>query len=161
MGSEMCIRDSANVVVIAVTVDVGLAILPVPEALPVQVGWMIGAVVLNAMSTVLYVGAGLGPGPRDGLMTGLVVRTGWSVRLVRTAIESTVLAAGWMLGGTVGVGTVIYAFGIGPLVQLFIRLTPARVLAVSGWADVHDPRRTTAAEYGTMGECLKTTQPTV
>ena len=97
---------------------------------------MVGAVVLNAISTVLYIGAGLGPGPRDGLMTGLVARTGLSVRLVRTSIEATVLAVGWLLGGTVGVGTVVYAFGIGPLVQLFLRLTPQAVLAVSGWASV-------------------------
>ena len=95
---------------------------------------MLGAVLLNAVSTVLYIGAGLGPGPRDGLMTGLVARTGLSVRLVRTSIEATVLAVGWLLGGTVGVGTVVYAFGIGPLVQLILRLTPQRWLAVSGWA---------------------------
>ena len=88
---------------------------------------MVGAVVLNAVSTVLYIGAGLGPGPRDGLMTGLVVRTGCSVRLVRTTIEATVLTVGWLLGGTVGVGTVVYAFGIGPLVQLIVRLTPRRL----------------------------------
>lgn len=69
-------------------------------------------------------------------MTGLVVRTGLSVRLVRTSIEATVLAIGWLLGGTVGVGTVLYAFGIGPLVQFFVRITPKRVLAVSGWANV-------------------------
>ncbi|HEY6576599.1 MAG TPA: hypothetical protein VI029_17070, partial [Mycobacterium sp.] len=87
-------------------------------------------------STVLYIGAALGPGPRDGLMTGLVMRTGLSVRLVRTSIEATVLAVGWLLGGTVGVGTVLYAFGIGPLVQLFLRIAPKRVLAVSGWASV-------------------------
>ena len=93
---------------------------------------MVGAVLLNAFSTVLYVGAGLGPGPRDGLMTGLVVRTGLSVRLVRTSIEVTVLGIGWLLGGTVGVGTVVYAFGIGPLVQMFLRLTPRRLLAGSG-----------------------------
>ena len=99
---------------------------------------MVGAVVLNAISTVLYIGAGLGPGPRDGLMTGLVVRTGLSVRLVRTSIEATVLAVGWLLGGTVGVGTVLYAFGIGPLVQFFVRITPKRVLAHSGWASVAD-----------------------
>jgi uncharacterized membrane protein YczE len=69
-------------------------------------------------------------------MTGLVLRTGLSVRLVRTSIEAAVLAVGWLLGGTVGVGTVLYAFGIGPLVQLFVRITPKRVLAVSGWASV-------------------------
>ena len=126
----------ANVIVIAVTVDAGLAILPTPTSFALGVVMMVGAVVLNAISTVLYIGAGLGPGPRDGLMTGLVVRTGLSVRLVRTSIEATVLAVGWLLGGTVGVGTLLYAFGIGPLVQLFVRITPQRVLARSGWAPV-------------------------
>ena len=126
----------ANVIVIAVTVDLGLLLLQTPTSMPARIAMMVGAVVLNAFSTVLYVGAGLGPGPRDGLMTGLVVRTGLSVRLVRTSIEATVLAIGWLLGGTVGVGTVIYAFGIGPLVQFFVRITPKRVLAVSGWSSV-------------------------
>jgi len=126
----------ANVIVIAVTVDAGLAILPTPSSLPIRVALMVGGVVLNAISTVLYVGAGLGPGPRDGLMTGLVTRTGLSVRLVRTSIETVVLGAGWLLGGAVGVGTVVYALGIGPLVQLVLRLTPRRVLARSGWATV-------------------------
>ncbi len=124
----------ANVIVIAVTVDAGMAILHVPTSLPVRIAMMVGAIVLNAISTVLYIGAGLGPGPRDGLMTGLVVRTGLSVRLVRTTIEATVLTVGWLLGGTVGVGTVLYAFGIGPLVQFFVRITPNSVLARSGWA---------------------------
>lgn len=118
----------ANVIVIAVTVDATLAVLPAPSALPVRIAMMIGAVVLNAISTVLYIGAGLGPGPRDGLMTGLVARTGLSVRLVRTAIEATVLAVGWLMGGTVGIGTVVYAVGIGPLVQLFLRLMPRSLL---------------------------------
>lgn len=134
---------------------------------------MVGAVVLNAFSTVLYVGAGLGPGPRDGLMTGLVVRTGLSVRLVRTSIEATVLTLGWLLGGTVGVGTVLYAFGIGPLVQFFVRITPKCVLAVSGWASVADAsdlgaqtvaRRPRARRnrHTTMGRCPspKEIQPT-
>ena len=136
----------ANVIVIAVVVDASLAVLPAPSALPIRIALMIGAVVLNAISTVLYIGAGLGPGPRDGLMTGLVARTGLSVRLVRTSIEATVLAVGWLLGGTVGVGTVVYALGIGPLVQLFVRLTPKRWLAVSGWAF-------TDSSLTTMGEC--------
>lgn len=122
----------ANVVVIAVTVDASLAVLPTPDSLPVRVAIMLGAVVLNAISTVFYIGAGLGPGPRDGLMTGLVARTGWSVRLVRTTIEATVLVTGWLLGGTVGIGTVVYAFGIGPLVQLILRAMPAHVLAEFG-----------------------------
>jgi uncharacterized membrane protein YczE len=126
----------ANVIVIAVTVDAALSVLSTPTSIGVRIAMMVGAVVLNAFSTVLYVGAGLGPGPRDGLMTGLVVRTGLSVRVVRTSIEAAVLAVGWLLGGTVGVGTVLYAFGIGPLVQLFLRITPKRVLAVSGWSSV-------------------------
>jgi uncharacterized membrane protein YczE len=136
----------ANVIVIAITVDAGMALLPTPESLPVRVAMMLGAVVLNGLSTVLYIGAGMGPGPRDGLMTGLVARTGLSVRVVRTSIEATVLAVGWLLGGTVGVGTVVYALGIGPLVQLFVRLTPKRWLAVSGWAF-------TDSSLTTMGEC--------
>ena len=136
----------ANVVVIAVVVDLGIAVLPAPDAMGIRVAMMLGAVALNAISTVLYIGAGLGPGPRDGLMTGLVARTGLSVRVVRTSIEATVLAVGWLLGGTVGVGTVIYALGIGPLVQLVLKWTPRRWLAVSGWAFV-PPRLTT------MGEC--------
>jgi uncharacterized membrane protein YczE len=145
----------ANVIVIAVTVDAGIALLPTPTALPIRVAMMFGAVGLNALSTVLYSGAGLGPGPRDGLMTGLVARTGLSVRLVRTSIEVSVLAVGWLLGGTVGIGTVVYAFGIGPLVQLVLRLTPKRVLAVSGWAF-------TDTSLTTMGECQEPTleQPT-
>ncbi|MBX7450295.1 hypothetical protein GR927_20105 [Mycolicibacterium sp. 3033] len=140
----------ANVVVIAVTVDVALSLIATPQSLPVRVALMVAAVVLNAMSTVLYIGAGLGPGPRDGLMTGLVVATGRSVRLVRTTIEITVLALGWLLGGTVGVGTVAYAFGIGPLVQLFLRLVPRRLLAASGWAQVRQP--VTAAGPGPLAE---------
>src|SRR6476469_6082614 len=100
----------ANVVVIAVTVDASLAVLPTPAGLPVRVTMMLGAVLLNAFATVLYIGAGLATGPRDGQMTGLAARTGLSVRLVRTAIEATVRIAGWLPGGTVGIGTAIYAF---------------------------------------------------
>jgi uncharacterized membrane protein YczE len=93
---------------------------------------MVGGIVLNGVATAAYVGARLGPGPRDGLMTGLAARTGWSIRIVRTGIEVAVLAVGWLLGGTVGVGTVVYALGIGPLVQLILRLTP------KGWLVLGD-----------------------
>ncbi|MET4609762.1 putative membrane protein YczE [Rhodococcus sp. PvR044] len=110
----------ANVVVIAVAVDTSLAMLPELDALATRIPVMLIAVVLNAFAAALYIGAGLGPGPRDGLMTGLVARTGLSVRLVRTGLEVAVLATGWMLGGTVGVGTVVYALGIGPLIQLMM-----------------------------------------
>ncbi|WP_449597940.1 membrane protein YczE [Nocardia gamkensis] len=110
----------SNVVVIAVSVDAGLAWLPSWDLLAVRVGAMGAAVVLNAVASVLYIGAGMGPGPRDGLMTGLVRRTGRSVWVVRTAIEVTVLTTGFVLGGSVGIGTLVYAFGIGPLIHLMI-----------------------------------------
>ena len=110
----------ANVVVIAVVVDVVRLLLPDAHQLVWQVVLLLGGVVLNGVATAVYVGARLGPGPRDGLMTGLSARTGRSVRSVRTAIELTVLATGWLLGGTVGVGTVLYALAIGPLTQLFL-----------------------------------------
>jgi uncharacterized membrane protein YczE len=77
--------------------------------------------VANGLAGALYIGTQFGAGPRDGLMTGLVRRTGRSVRLVRTSLEVTVLAAGWLLGGAVGLGTVLYALAIGPLVQLFLQ----------------------------------------
>ena len=110
----------ANVLVIAVAVDVALALLPAATGLPARIALMVGGIVLNGVATAAYVGARLGPGPRDGLMTGLAARTGWSLRLVRTGIEITVLAIGWLLGGTVGVGTVLYALAIGPLTQAFL-----------------------------------------
>jgi uncharacterized membrane protein YczE len=90
----------------------------------VRLALLVSGVVANGLAGGLYIGAGLGPGPRDGLMTGLVARTGGSVRVVRTGIELAVLATGWLLGGTVGLGTVLYALAIGPLVHLFLpRLT--------------------------------------
>lgn len=135
----------ANIIVISVVVDVTLMWLPAPREMAVRIAFMVGAVVMNAVATALYVGAGLGPGPRDGLMTGLVHRTGRSVRLVRTSIEVTVLVSGWLLGGTVGVGTLLYALGIGPLIQLTLRLAPRRVLARSGWSHLVAPQRTVAA----------------
>jgi uncharacterized membrane protein YczE len=124
----------ANVVVIAFAVDAALGLIPTATALPWRIGLMVGGVLLNGIATACYVGSRLGPGPRDGLMTGLHARTGWSVRWVRTGIELTVLAVGWLLGGTVGIGTVLYAAAIGPLTQFFLRWMvyrePAAVVAV-------------------------------
>jgi uncharacterized membrane protein YczE len=110
----------SNVVVIGLAVDATLAALPAPGAMPLRIGFMLAGVGLNGVASAAYIGARLGPGPRDGLMTGLVRRTGRSVRLVRTSIEVTVLVAGWLLGGTVGVGTVVYALAIGPLVHVLL-----------------------------------------
>ncbi|BBZ05207.1 membrane protein [Mycolicibacterium chitae] len=145
----------ANVVVIAIAVDLSLAFLPAPSALPVAAAMLIGGVVLNAIATVFYIGAGLGPGPRDGLMTGLVARTGRSVRGVRTAIELGVFTIGALLGGSVGVGTVLYALGIGPLVQLFLRLTPAALLFDDFGADGVRRARESRNRMTTMVECPK------
>ncbi len=110
----------SNVVVLGLVVDVVLAVLDTPESLAGRVGLLVAGVGLNALATATYIGAGLGPGPRDGLMTGLVRRTGGSVRVVRTGIEVLVLIVGWLLGGTVGVGTVLYAAAIGPLVHVLL-----------------------------------------
>jgi uncharacterized membrane protein YczE len=118
----------SNVVVIGLAVDATLVLLPAPSALPLRVGLLAAGVLLNAVATAAYIGVHLGPGPRDGLMTGLVGRTGRSVRLVRTSIEVAVVVTGGLLGGTLGVGTVVYAVAIGPLVQLLLprlSLSPA------------------------------------
>lgn len=121
----------ANIVVIAVAVDATLALVGPPSALPVRITLMVAGVVLNGLATAAYLGVRLGPGPRDGLMTGLTARTGTSVRLARTGVEVTVLAVGWLLGGTVGIGTVLYAVAIGPLTQLFLPLVTWRHPAVA------------------------------
>ena len=105
----------SNVFVIGFAVDFALAVIPDAAWLPAQVCMLASGVVLNALAGAMYIGAGLGPGPRDGLMTGLVRVTGRSVGLIRTSIELSVLVAGFALGGTVGLGTVVYALSIGPL----------------------------------------------
>ena len=110
----------ANVVVIGLAADAGLAMIGTPSGLAAQVGLLVAGLILNGLAGGLYIGSQLGPGPRDGLMTGVAGRTGLSIRLVRTGLELTVLAAGWLLGGPVGLGTVLYAVSIGPLVQFFL-----------------------------------------
>lgn len=126
LRQRMGIGTVLNVLIISVTVDLIRAVLPDQHALGWQITLLVGGVVLNALATAAYVGARLGPGPRDGLMTGLSARTGRSVRLVRTGIEITVLATGWLLGGTLGIGTVVYALAIGPLTQAFLPLVAYR-----------------------------------
>ncbi|EOL8942293.1 YitT family protein [Cronobacter dublinensis] len=108
----------SNVIMIGLAADAALAVLPAPSSLAVRSVLLVAAVVVNALATGMYIGAGFGAGPRDGLMTGINARTGWSVRSVRTAIEVSVLLAGWAMGGTLGIGTVVYALTIGPLIQL-------------------------------------------
>ena len=105
----------ANAIVIGVATDLTLAVLETPAGLGGRTSLLLGGIVLNGLAGALYIGAQLGPGPRDGLMTGLV-ELGAPVYLARTLIEGTVLVVGWLLGGTVGVATVVYALAVGPLV---------------------------------------------
>ncbi|MEV0203163.1 hypothetical protein [Nonomuraea sp. NPDC050691] len=110
----------ANIVVLAASSDLGLWLIPSDLGLPARIGLLAGGVLLNGLSIAVYVGARFGPGPRDGLMTGASAATGRSIRLIRTLIEITVLAAGWLLGGSVGAGTVLYALAVGPITQFFL-----------------------------------------
>lgn len=112
----------SNVFVIGIAMDGTLAAVPEVHALAARIPLLVGGIVLNGAATGLYIAARFGPGPRDGLMTGLHRRTGHSIRLMRTAVEIAVVATGFLLGGTIGVGTVLYAVSIGPLAQVFLRL---------------------------------------
>ena len=119
----------SNVLVVGLTIDALLALFSEPHNLTARIALMLGGVLINGVATGAYIGAGLGPGPRDGLMMGLAAR-GHQIRVVRTGIELTVLAIGWVLGGTVGVGTVVYALAIGPLAHVFVpRLAVTRTAA--------------------------------
>jgi uncharacterized membrane protein YczE len=116
----------SNIAVIALVIDPALAIIPETGSLAARVALAVTGVVLNGAATAAYIGVHFGPGPRDGLMTGLVRVTGASVRLVRTAIEVSVVVTGFLLGGTLGAITVLYAVAIGPLTQLFLPLLSVR-----------------------------------
>ncbi|MEV6327539.1 hypothetical protein [Streptomyces sp. NPDC051909] len=111
----------SNVFVIGLAMDGTLAVVPETDGLPAGIALMLLGIVLNGVATGLYIAARFGPGPRDGLMTGLHRLTGRSIRLVRTAIEIAVVATGFLLGGSFGVGTILYALAIGPLAQFFLR----------------------------------------
>lgn len=117
----------ANAVLIGVWADVGLVLLPTPHLLAERIAFLVAGIVLNGFAGALYIGAQLGPGARDGLMTGLVARTGLPVWVVRTGIELLVVIGGFLLGGDLWIGTVAYALGIGPLVQLFLPLVTVRL----------------------------------
>ncbi|MFF4357772.1 YitT family protein [Streptomyces sp. NPDC001604] len=112
----------SNVFVVGLAMDGTLALVPSVHSLAVRVPLLLAGILLNGVATGLYISARFGPGPRDGLMTGLHRRTGRSIRLMRTAIEVAVVVTGFTLGGTVGIGTVLYAVSIGPLAQLFLRV---------------------------------------
>jgi uncharacterized membrane protein YczE len=116
----------SNVIVLGLAVDAALGVIPAAGPLPAQAALLLGGVLLNGIAGAAYIGAGFGPGPRDGLMTGLVRRTGGSVRVIRTGIELSALAVGAALGGSVGIGTVVYALGIGPLLHVLMPLFTVR-----------------------------------
>lgn len=106
----------ANVIMIGIVIDLSLWRLPLITSTPLRWALLVTGVTMIAVATSLYIGAGLGPGPRDGLMTGLAKR-GWPIGAVRVGLEISVLVIGWLLGGTVGIGTVLFAFGVGPIVH--------------------------------------------
>jgi len=112
----------SNVLVVGLAMNQALRVLPAQHGFGAQLAMLVGAIVLCGLATGMYISAGLGPGPRDGLMTGYALRTGLSIRLTRTVLELTVLGVGWLLGGSVGLGTVLFAVWIGPLSQLSLKL---------------------------------------
>ncbi|MFZ3571829.1 YczE/YyaS/YitT family protein [Streptomyces sp. BH097] len=127
----------SNVFVVGLAIDGTLAAVPEAHSYGVRIPLMLAGIVLNGAATGLYIAAKFGPGPRDGLMTGLHQRTGRSIRLMRTVVEVAVVASGFLLGGTIGVGTVLYALAIGPLAQFFLRVfavpaSPAGSTVVAG-----------------------------
>jgi len=122
LGERPGIGTVLNVLVIGTSTNLGIAVLPAAVGGPAQLAMMFGGVVTIGIASGLYLGADLGAGPRDGLMTGIHHRFGWSIRRSRTLIELSVLGAGYLLGGTIGVGTLVFALGIGPLVQLFLTI---------------------------------------
>ncbi|MEO6700342.1 MAG: hypothetical protein ABI140_14140 [Jatrophihabitantaceae bacterium] len=116
------VGTASNVVVVGLSMNQALQVLPDQHGYLAQAAMLAGGIALCGLATGMYISARLGPGPRDGLMTGLASRTGRSIRLTRTVIELAVLVVGWLLGGSVGLGTVLFAISIGPFSQLFLRL---------------------------------------
>ncbi|SMY11876.1 YczE/YyaS/YitT family protein [Brevibacterium jeotgali] len=112
----------SNAVLVGVFMDVTMAIVPDQDSLAIRIALLVSGIVLNGIATVLYIIPNFGPGPRDGLMTGLVQRTGKPVWAMRLSVEISVLIAGFLLGGTFGVGTIAYAVGIGYITQFFLIL---------------------------------------
>ena len=131
LGQRPGIGTIANVILVGLSLDATLAMMPIPTDLGVRWVYLVAGIVLNGIATGAYIGASLGPGPRDGLMVGLADR-GHSLRVVRTTIELTVLVVGWLLGGTVGIGTVLFAVAIGPIVHVTIPALTRRPLTKEG-----------------------------
>lgn len=127
----------ANVIVVGLMIDIVLWVLPPVDHLVVRISLLVGGILVSGVGSALYLSAHLGAGPRDGLMLGLARRTGWSIRLIRTMIELIALLGGWWLGGTIGIGTLAVAFGIGPVIQTALRFFNNRFQ----FAYPHDPHK--------------------
>jgi uncharacterized membrane protein YczE len=117
----------ANAIVVGLSIDLGLAVLPAPQLMAERIALLVAGILLNGVAGAAYIGAQLGPGARDGLMTGLVARTGLPIWVVRTGIEALVVLGGFLLGGDLWIGTVAYAVCIGPLTQFFLPLMVVRL----------------------------------
>jgi uncharacterized membrane protein YczE len=147
LGQRPGIGTLINVAIIGTATNVGNLLIPTQHELPAQVAMMLAGVVVIGLGSGLYLSADLGPGPRDGLMVGLHRRFGWSIRRARTLVELSALGVGWALGGTIGVGTLAFAFGIGPVVQVMLGIFDRRGV-VAARSDV----RELEATPGTLGE---------
>ena len=147
LGQRPGIGTLVNVLSIGTATNLGNALIPAQHESAAQLAMMLAGVVVIGIGSGLYLSADLGPGPRDGLMVGLHRRFGWSIRRARTLLELSVLAAGWLLGGTIGLGTLAFAFGIGPVVQVMLGIfdRAGRVAARSDLAELE-------ATPGTVGE---------
>jgi uncharacterized membrane protein YczE len=120
LGERPGLGTLLNVVLIGTAINFGNSIIPSPEPQLARLAMMLSGVLVIGLGSGLYLAADLGPGPRDGLMTGVHHRFGWSIRRARTTIEVSVLVIAWLLGGTIGLGTIFFAFGIGPIVQVML-----------------------------------------
>ena len=116
----------ANILLVGTSMQLVLWVAPPVSGLPLQIPTLLGGILIVALASGLYIGARFGPGPRDGLMTGLNARLGWPIWLCRGLVELTVLVAGWLLGGNVGIGTILFAALIGPLVHIALPLLDTR-----------------------------------
>jgi uncharacterized membrane protein YczE len=126
----------ANILLVGTSIQAVLWIVPPVSGLGLQIGVLLGGILMVAIASGLYIGARFGPGPRDGLMTGMHARLGWPIWLCRALVEASVLVIGWLLGGTVGVGTILFAVLIGPLVHIALPLLDTRKPPVHEEADV-------------------------
>ncbi|MBD7956570.1 hypothetical protein H9651_02845 [Microbacterium sp. Sa4CUA7] len=129
----------ANILLVGTSMQLTLLFVPPVEGWPLQYAVFLAGIVTVAVASGLYIGAHFGPGPRDGLMTGLHSRFGWPIWACRLLVEATVLAAGWLLGGTVGIGTVLFAVLIGPLVHVALPVLDTRRSAPSTADAARDP----------------------